>query len=140
MQAAERGFWGSMNLRQQFMELIEKAGFKVWPKLFHNLRASAQTDLTGRFALHVVCDWLGNTQAVAASHYLQTTDAHFEAAIRGGKNPQHNPQHSAAEMTSNGGNAAPLKSKNPCKTGVSEEEGSGGGTRTHDTRLMKPLL
>lgn len=136
VQAAERGFWGNMNLRQQFMELIEKAGFKVWPKLFHNLRASAQTDLTGRFALHVVCDWLGNTQAVAAAHYLQTTDAHFEDAIRGPENPQP----LAAEMPTNPTNAATPKSKNPCIPGVSEEIISGGGTRTHDTRLMKPLL
>ena len=34
-----------------------------------------------QFPLHVVCDWLGNSQSVAAKHYLQTTDAHFEKAL-----------------------------------------------------------
>lgn len=92
--------------------------------------------LADRFPIHVVCQWLGNTQAVAASHYLQTTDAHFEAAIQGSEDPQH----SAAEMPSNAIIAAPRKSNNPCKTGVLEAKSSGGGTRTHDTRLMKPLL
>lgn len=140
VQAAERGFWGNMNLRQQFMELIEKAGFSVWPKLFHNLRASAQTDLTERFALHVVCDWLGNTQAVAASHYLQTTDAHFEAAIRGSENPQQNPQQGVPQTAEIAASGPTRKTENPCFSGVSEKINSGGGTRTHDTRLMKPLL
>ena len=30
--------------------------------------------------MHVVCEWIGNSQAVAAKHYLQTTDEHFEQA------------------------------------------------------------
>ena len=28
--------------------------------------------------------WLGHSPLVAAKHYLQTRDAHFEVAIRGG--------------------------------------------------------
>lgn len=31
--------------------------------------------------IRVVCDWIGNSQAVAKMHYLQTTDAHFADAI-----------------------------------------------------------
>lgn len=84
---AERGFWGAMNLRQQFLRLLERASVQPWPKLFHNLRASAQTDLASRFPIHVVCDWLGNTQAVAQEHYLQTTDQHFTTAIGQSKEP-----------------------------------------------------
>jgi hypothetical protein len=37
--------------------------------------------LEEQFPLHVVCDWLGNSRTVAAKHYLQTTDAHFEKAL-----------------------------------------------------------
>ncbi len=33
---------------------------------------------------HVVAKWLGHSRLVAAKHYLQTRDAHFEVAIRGG--------------------------------------------------------
>jgi integrase len=78
---AEKGFWGNLNLRTPFLRMLKRAGIKPWPKLWHNLRASAQTDLADRFPIHVVCEWLGNTQAVARKHYLQTTDEHFEAAI-----------------------------------------------------------
>ena len=32
----------------------------------------------------MVTKWLGLSPLVAAKHYLQTRDAHFEVAIRGG--------------------------------------------------------
>ena len=32
---------------------------------------------------HVVAKWLGHSPLVAAKHYRQTRDAHFEVAIRG---------------------------------------------------------
>jgi hypothetical protein len=32
--------------------------------------------------MHVVCSWIGNTQAVAAEHYLQVTDEHFARAAK----------------------------------------------------------
>ena len=32
--------------------------------------------------MHVVCSWIGNTKAVAAKHYLQTTDEHFRKATQ----------------------------------------------------------
>lgn len=68
------------NLRTQATKIIERAGATVWPKLFHNLRASRQTELSARFPLPDVCAWLGNTVAVAAKHYLQARDVHFTEA------------------------------------------------------------
>jgi len=65
------------NLRTQFLRIIKRAGLKPWPRLFHNLRASRQTELTARFPLHVVCDWIGNSAPIADKHYLQVTDAHY---------------------------------------------------------------
>jgi len=50
---------------------------KPWPKLFHNLLATRQTDLAKHYPAHVVCAWIGNSQAVAQRHYLQVTDDHF---------------------------------------------------------------
>ncbi len=70
----------SCNLRTQLIRFIIKAGLEPWPRLFHNLRASCQTDLAERFPAHVVCDWIGNSEAVARRHYLQTTDDHFAKA------------------------------------------------------------
>jgi integrase len=60
----------------------EQPALTQWPRLYHNLRASCQTDLEARFPTHVVCAWLGNTPKVATDHYLQVRDTDFEAATR----------------------------------------------------------
>jgi len=67
----------NVNLRTQLYRHIKKAGLKPWPRLFHNLRSSRQTELCETFPIHVVCLWMGNSRAVAQEHYLQTTDLHF---------------------------------------------------------------
>lgn len=69
-----------MNLRTTFGKIIAKAGVKPWPRLFHNLRASCATDWVERFPAHVVAGWLGHSPMIAAQHYLQTRDAHFDLA------------------------------------------------------------
>ena len=48
-----------------------------WPKLFQNLRSTRETELADQFPIQVVCEWIGNTEAVAAKHYLQVTEDHF---------------------------------------------------------------
>lgn len=68
--------WGTT-----FARLIRKAGLEVWPRIFHNLRASLETDLTYRFPIHVVTSWLGNSPKIAADHYLSVRDADFEQAV-----------------------------------------------------------
>ena len=57
------------------------AGLVPWPKLFHNLRASRQTEPEERFPSHVVCAWLGNGRPVAEEHYLQVTEEHSQRAV-----------------------------------------------------------
>ena len=69
------------NLRSQFLKIIHRAGVEPWPKLFHNLRASRQTELAENFPMQVVCKWIGNSQAIALEHYLTINDAHFEKAL-----------------------------------------------------------
>ena len=68
------------NLRTQLLKIIHRAGLEPWPKLFQNLRSTRETELSEKFPMHVVCKWIGNTQAVAAKHYLQVTDDHFKQA------------------------------------------------------------
>lgn len=70
------------NLRTQLERIIRRAGLKPWPKLFQNLRSTRETELAEHYPLHVVCAWIGNSRAVAAKHYLQVTDEHFDAAAR----------------------------------------------------------
>lgn len=72
-----------VNLRTHFERIIARAGEKPWPRLFHNMRASCATDWVERFPAHVVAGWLGHSPLIAARHYLQTRDAHFDMAIGG---------------------------------------------------------
>jgi hypothetical protein len=57
-------------------------GVTFGPKLWHNLRSSRQTELTEVFPAHVVSAWLGNSERIAAQHYLQVLESHFEKAAR----------------------------------------------------------
>ncbi len=70
------------NLRTQFIRILARAGIVQWPKLFVNLRASCRTDLQEKFPDHVINSWLGHSGRIAERHYLQTTDAHWERAIK----------------------------------------------------------
>ncbi len=62
-------------------KIVRRAGLQPWPRLFHNLRASRETELVESFPVQVVTTWLGNTPKVAMQHYLMTTDEHFARAI-----------------------------------------------------------
>jgi integrase len=69
------------NLRTQLIRMLKKAGITQWPRLFHNLRASRETELVRKFDIKTVTTWLGNSPVVALEHYLQTTPEHFERAL-----------------------------------------------------------
>lgn len=112
------------NLRTSLLKLIEKAKLKPWPRPWHNLRASRQTDLAALYPLHTVTAWLGNTPSVATEHYLSVLPEHMAAAVAG---PEPKPQGGDAGGGAQGGgdrrNAAPTDgttpTKNPEKTSVS---------------------
>jgi len=72
---------GTQNLGTQLRRIVLQAGLKPWPKLWQNLRASRETELVNSFPIHVVCAWIGNSQAVTIEHYLQITSDHFAKAI-----------------------------------------------------------
>ena len=73
-----------------------------------NCRASRQTELAKRFPMHVVCAWIGNSQAVAAKHYLHVTDDDFQTALAG------NPVQNAVQYTvARGRTGFPSQTENP---------------------------
>ena len=76
--------WANCNLRTHLERLLKRAGLKSWPRLFHSMRATRETELAAQFAIHVVAAWLGNTPKIALKHYLTVTDDDFQRAIRGG--------------------------------------------------------
>ena len=124
------------NLRTQLLKIIKRAGLKPWPKLFHNLRASRQTELAEHFPSHVVCEWIGNSKAIAHEHYLQVTEAHYESAAYA--------LQSGAESGGIGGNDKTKNAENPEKTGHSAsddcEESGRGWTRTSDLSFIRAAL
>jgi len=75
--------WKAVNLRTTFLKIVKRAGVEPWPRLFHNLRASCQTDLEQTFPSYIVCAWMGNSESVAKAHYLQVLPQHFADAIQG---------------------------------------------------------
>ncbi len=84
--------WRNCNLRTTFTKIVGRAGLTAWPRLFHNLRSSRQTELAERFPSHVVCDWLGNSEDIARKHYYQTTDEHFARAGSDATDATQNPK------------------------------------------------
>lgn len=80
------------NLRTSLLKIIRRAGLSPWPRPWHNLRASCETDLVNRYPLPVVAKWLGNTSMIAMRHYVDVTDEHFrQAAQRGPEDRQRAP-------------------------------------------------
>lgn len=113
------------NLRTQLNRIIARAGLTPWPKLFHNLRATRETELAEAFPLHVVCAWIGNSEAIAAKHYLQVTDEHFQKAsanAQAGENPAQkaaqNPAQQAHAAVRMATQPDSLKTKNPANCGA----------------------
>jgi hypothetical protein len=45
------------------------------------MRISRQTELSAKFPIHVVCEWLGNSRLIAKEHYLRATEDDFRAAV-----------------------------------------------------------
>ena len=78
--AIGRDGWRNVNLRTTFEKIVERAGLTCWPRLFHNLRSSRETELLEEFPIHVVAKWFGHSVEIAAKHYAQVTDEHFERA------------------------------------------------------------
>lgn len=131
------------NLRTRLTRYIERAGLKPWPRLFQNLRASRETELAGQFPLHVVTEWLGNSNLIAAKHYLSVTDADFDKAVKGGaKSDARTAQNPAQPGSVNECREMPIPSEVLARQAsghalahkviASNSSGDGpGGTRTH---------
>jgi hypothetical protein len=68
------------NLRSEVTRLLRRTGVSGWPRLFHSMRASRQTELQREFPIHVVCSWLGNSPRIAKQSYLLVTEDDFAQA------------------------------------------------------------
>ncbi|MCA9231209.1 MAG: site-specific integrase [Planctomycetales bacterium] len=84
-------------LRQLLVRAIVRAGVEPWPRPWHNMRATRQTELADRFPGHVVCKWLGNNETTAIKHYLRVRDDHFEKAAQNPAQSVHEQPRKAAQ-------------------------------------------
>lgn len=91
-----------INLRTQMNRIIRKAGLVPWEKTFVNLRSTRQTELLDQgHAIQAVCEWIGNSEAVAAAHYLQVTEEHYQKALTAPSMlEQHTPEEGADWISS----------------------------------------
>ena len=107
------------NLNPHFRRIVTRAGFTPWPRTFHNLRASCAMDWCERFPAHTVAAWMGHSPMIAARHYLQVRDEHFELAAAGAEcgalGAQNAAQHPSA-LDCAGSHDGP---EEPCGAGLS---------------------
>jgi hypothetical protein len=124
------GGWRNCNLRTQFGRIIKRAGLEPWPRLFHALRASRETELAAEYPVHVVTAWLGNTPKIAMKHYLMTTESDFSKAI--GKLVQMAVQNPVQLSDNSGANSGAAASR-----GVSQEVARNDISRCETTAYAK---
>lgn len=108
----------TQNLRTTFQKIVKRAGLPPWPKLFQNIRSTRETELAEQYPLQAVTAWMGNSQLVAATHYLQLTDAPFEKATSEATHPTTKLGSVAHQTCEMAGTGEPLKSRNPGNVNV----------------------
>lgn len=112
-----RRYRAGQNLNPHFRRIIRRAGLPAWPRTWHNLRASRQTELAVTFPLATACAWMGNSKLIAAGHYLQITDSDWERALAVPTGPK--PVHIPAQQVSASGH---MEARNPAPDPGNEAE------------------
>ncbi len=110
------------NLGTQLTRIIIRAGLKPWPKLWQNLRSTRETELCETNPEHVVCSWIGNSQAVAKKHYLQVTAEHFQKASESSATEKAL-QKAMHQQAISSPNDNQQKRENPGKHGIPDDSG-----------------
>lgn len=56
------------NVRDHFQRIIKRAGLEPWPRIWHNFRASRDSELSTVLEIHEVASIMGNTPKVSLLH------------------------------------------------------------------------
>ena len=136
-----------LKVRATFVNVIARAGSIPWPKLFQNLRATRETELAEQYPIQVVCEWIGNSQAVAKRHYLQVTECHFaqaiSKAIAAGIDADEATRKTTRSAAFSDDQEKPGVSNSSGNTQFTDEQGMGNGrhrTRTCDFHRVRMAL
>jgi integrase len=76
-------------------QAIRRAGLEPWPRLWHSMRATRETELAAKHPLHVAATWIGNSTVVAMKHYLSVSEHDFTAAQKAAQTASVSPSHDA---------------------------------------------
>ncbi len=99
------------NLNPALRRTIKSAGVTAWPRAWHNLRATRQTELSARHPQQCVCAWMGNSKLVAMTNYLMITDADWTRATTEISGNQQRPFHREVTGTESAPNTPPSEDK-----------------------------
>jgi hypothetical protein len=64
------------------IKLIRRVGLAPWPKLWHTLRSTRQTERADSLSAHVDCTWIGNSPATCNERFVEVPDRYYEKAAR----------------------------------------------------------
>jgi len=70
------------SLTDELQRVCRWAGVALWPKPWHNMRATRETELMEDFPIQVVASWMGHSPSIALTHYAQTTKDHLTKAVK----------------------------------------------------------
>ncbi|MDR3232678.1 MAG: hypothetical protein LBT46_03260 [Planctomycetaceae bacterium] len=91
--------WTSKKSLSSWVQKVAKrAGIELWEKPMQNCRSSRATELRKTFPEFKVNSWLGHSQEVAESHYIQILDSDFLDACSV-KNPAEKSAQECAQVT-----------------------------------------
>jgi integrase len=116
--------WVNCNLRTTFEKIVRRAGVDPWPRLWHSLRASCESDLAQSFPLATVTKWLGNTPSVALRHYVDPTETAFDKAASW--TPGTSGAESGAVVAQNAAQQVPANSCKDVKDSSENDDGEAG--------------
>jgi integrase len=68
-------------------KLLTLVNIKPWPRLWHSMRATRETELIKAYGINAACLWLGNSERVALKHYSLVDDATWDVATKPSKTP-----------------------------------------------------
>jgi hypothetical protein len=129
-QAEAPGGWRNSNFRTTFEKMIARAGFRPWPKPFHAMRASCETDLVEQgHPIQAVARRMGHSPKIAVANYLRVKEEHYDRA-----SGRANPTRAAKSAASSGVKEAqqetetPENARNsPCCASVTRHPADGKG-------------
>ena len=64
--------------KPELLKIIKRGGLTPWPRLFHTLRASCETDLLAHLPMHAMAAWLRHSAAVALKHYTRIPEGLYQ--------------------------------------------------------------